>query len=222
MYVYVWLENSVCMWLHLFGALRPLPEVLHINFQLVAATSKRVRVPVRFSCFPCKIGSEFSFLSPMLLECSFWVLAASMCKWVRLYVCVCSLCNVVWAGKVVWSFSLDLVAKMATGWQKGTRQQQRWRRRRRRVKNKHLHYVSRRNWEKVEVAAAAGHNIQIDATQWKHTHTHTYFSISQHNMVNRMCLVLNLNSGLYAILIASFRCLCCLSNPSILQWVALK
>lgn len=50
-----------------------------------------------------------------------------------------------------------------------------------------------------------------------HTHTHIYFSISQHNMVNRMCLVLNLNSGLYAILIASFRCLCCLSNPSILQ-----
>lgn len=38
----------VCGFFFSSGAL---PEVLHINFQLAAATSKRVRVPVRFSCF---------------------------------------------------------------------------------------------------------------------------------------------------------------------------
>lgn len=151
--MYVWPENIVSYVASSSSLSGALPEVLHINFQLAsAATSKRVRVPVRFSCFSVqnrvRVFFPFSnvagvFFVSSSCECVCWWVLLCMC----VCVCECSLCNVVWAGKVVWSFSLDLVAKMATGWQKGTRQQQQqlWRRRRRRVKNKHLHYVSRRN-----------------------------------------------------------------------------
>lgn len=65
-----------------------LPEVLHINFQLAAATSKRVLVPVRFSCFSVqnrvRVFFPFSNVAGV-----FFVSSSCQCVLVGAPVCVC-------------------------------------------------------------------------------------------------------------------------------------
>lgn len=208
------------MWLLLLALSGALPEVLHINFQLAsAATSKRVRVPVRFSCF--SVQNRVRVFFPFSNVAGVFFVSSScecVCWWVRLCVCVCvsvrfvMLCE---QEKLCGAFHLTWLPKWQLAGKRG------------RGSNNNNYDDDDELRTNIcimcqgETKRKSNWRQQQDTTHKSmqfngHTHTHTYkdFSICQLNMVSRMCLVLNLNSGLYATLIASFYVLL---NPSILQ-----